>query len=649
MKPRGTTEWVPLADTDVFIVAVNSFMATGGDGYTVLRTAVNAGKGVDTFIPDAQSFVDYVQEQPGGAISPPTEFSTRSFIPRVVPPAPTAVTGVGRDGRVAVSWTAPGGGTIFQPVTGYTVTASPGGATCTTPAATPPATTCTVTGLENGTPYTFTVTATNAKGTSSASTASSSITPNKTAPNPPTAVSAVKGNAAATVSWTAPADDGGEAITGYTVTASPGSATCETTGATTCEVTGLTNGTAYTFTVTATNTIGTSAASAASSAVTPSTVPGAPTSVELSLGDEQVGVSWTAPADNGGSAITGYTVTVTPGGATCSTTGATTCTVTGLTNGVDYSLEVVATNVNGDSAPSSPSLFMLAVVPDAPTAVTAVAGNAQAVVSWTAPADDGGASITGYRVTSEPGGLECTTTGTPAPTTCTVTGLTNGTAYTFTVVAINDVGDSLESSPSAAVTPSTVPGAPSTPAGVAGNRRVTLSWSAPSSNGGAPITDYVVQFRQVGTASWTTVTDGVRTTTGAVVTGLDNGKRYEFRVAAVNARGTGATSAASAPVRPIGRPAAPGKPVGTAGDRSVRLTWTAPASNGGSAITDYVVQFRVVGAPAWRTFDDGVRTRTNATVTGLRNGTRYEFRVSAVNAVGGGAPSPVSAAVRPRV
>ena len=90
-----------------------------------------------------------------------------------------------------------------------------------------------------------------------------------TVPGAPTAAVADPGDTIASVSWTAPADTGGAPITRYTATASPGGATCTTTGATTCLFTGLRNGTAYTFTVTATNVAGTSAASTASTRVTP--------------------------------------------------------------------------------------------------------------------------------------------------------------------------------------------------------------------------------------------------------------------------------------------------------------------------------------------------------------------------------------------
>jgi len=91
-------------------------------------------------------------------------------------------------------------------------------------------------------------------------------------------------------------------------------------------------------------------------------------------------------------------------------------------------------------------------VPGVPTGVSAVAGNTNAVVSWTAPANTGGSLITGYTVTSS-GGQTATVSGTSA----TVTGLTNGTAYTFTVTATNASGTSAASDSSTAVTPAITP------------------------------------------------------------------------------------------------------------------------------------------------------------------------------------------------
>ena len=162
---------------------------------------------------------------------------------------------------------------------------------------------------------------------------------------------------------------------------------------------------------------------------------------------------------------------------------------------------------------------------------------------------------------------------------------------------------------------------------------------APASDGGSPITDYVIQYR-TGANPFATFADGVSTTTGATVTGLTNGVSYDFQVSAVNSVGTGlpSTTASSTPVAPATVPGSPTAVTPTPGNTQVALSWTAPASNGGSPITDYVIQYRT-GANPFATFADGVSTTTGATVTGLTNGVSYDFQVSAVNSVGTGLPS----------
>ncbi len=559
----------------------------------------------------------------------PASAPSNAVTPVAVPGKPTSVTGIPSDQQVTVSWNAPSvtGGT---PITGYTVTSSPGGFTCTSAA---PTTTCVVSGLTNGTSYTFTVVATNAAGNSLPSNPTASITPS-VPPDAPTGVVATPGNTNALVSWTAPVDDGGVPITGYTVTASPGPRTCTTTTLTSCTVTGLTNGVSYTFTVTATNARGTSPASAPSAAVIPATVPSAPTGVQVVPANQQVTVSWTTPVSNGGLPITGYTVTSTPGGVTCSTVApTTTCVVSGLTNGTSYTFRVVATNTVGDSVPSGASQSTTpSVPPDAPTAVSAVPGNATALVSWVAPYN-GGVPITGYTVTSSPEGRTCTAT---TLTSCTVTGLTNGTSYTFTVTATNARGTSPASAPSNSVTPIAVPGKPTGVVGVPGDQQVTVSWTAPGAIGGSPITGYTVTSTP---GSFTCST--VAPTTTCVVTGLTNGTSYTFQVVATNAAGDGLPSSASAPVTPSVPPDAPTGITAVPGNTTATISWTAPADNGGVPISGYTV----TASPGPRTCT--TTSLTSCTISALTNGVSYTFTVTATNARGTSPASAPSNAVTP--
>jgi uncharacterized protein (TIGR02145 family) len=457
-----------------------------------------------------------------------TSGATASFGKPATPTSPVVTPG---DMQASVAFTAPAsnGGSA---ITGFTVTSSPGGFTAT--GASSP---LVITGLTNGTSYTFTVVATNAVGNSDASAASVAVTPFGL-PDSPTSPVATASNAQASVAFTAPASDGGSAITGYIVTSSPGGFTA--TGASSpLVVTGLNNGTSYTFTVVATNAAGNSVASSASVAVTPIGPPGAPTSLVATPGDMEASVAFTAPSSNGGSAITGYTVTSSPGGFTA--TGASSpLVVTGLPNGTSYTFNVVATNAAGNSVVSEASVAVTPIGrPGSPTSPVATPGVMQASVAFTAPASNGGFAITGYTVTSSPGGF--TATGASSP--LVVTGLTGGTSYTFTVVATNSAGNSVASAPSVAVTPIALPGAPTSPVATPGVWKASVAFTAPASNGGSDITGYTV-----------TSSPGGFTATGAssplVVTGLTNGTSYTFTVVATNAVGNSVASAASAAVTP---------------------------------------------------------------------------------------------------
>jgi len=241
------------------------------------------------------------------------------------------------------------------------------------------------------------------------------------------------------VSWEAPDSDGGVAVSSYTATASAtgaSSVTCLANVPTTsCKLTGLTAGTSYSIVVAATNSVGSGASSTAKtlSAGALASAPGTPTGLAA---NGEVAVSWTAPTDNGGLAISKYTVTSSPDGKTCSpTAGALTCNVRELTNGTKYTFTVTATNEAGDSV-STASATVVPVIPWAyiPVFDTVIPGNAKVELTWTEARVTGTAPsgyFTGYVVKDPTGKAVCTTTS----LSCTVTGLKNGTKINFTLAA----------------------------------------------------------------------------------------------------------------------------------------------------------------------------------------------------------------------
>jgi RHS repeat-associated protein len=418
------------------------------------------------------------------------------------PGAPTAVNATAGNASATVSWTAPSsnGG---SPITGYTVTSSPGSLTATTTGAT----TATVTGLTNGTAYTFTVTATNAVGTGSASSASGSVTPavgnvansaeggtNGTTVTVANSGGAsgdpfnvvTRGTGAALTFATAAAEHGS---LGYSLTATSGTGThLDWTGynatsaavrfyynpgstlpSTTVRLLDVRNstGTAARVLVSSSNQLIVQNAAGTTLKTFPTTL-STNTWYRIELG---VSISATAATVNAAYYSGDSTTPADPAYST-STANTGTANITTISIGDTSSATWAGTAYFDDLAaqPGTTSYIgSVPTVPAAPTSVVATAGNAAAAVSWTPPSG-GGSPITGYTVTSSPGSLTATTTG---ATTATVSGLTNGTSYTFTVTATNAIGTSAASSPSAAVTPSASAPAGGLPAQVQGLTNVT--------------------------------------------------------------------------------------------------------------------------------------------------------------------------------
>ncbi|ADT92376.1 putative Ig domain-containing protein [Shewanella baltica] len=622
-----------------------------------------------------------------------TSGSTHTVAIPTAPYAPTIGAATAGIGQASVAFSAPannGGAAI----TGYTVTSNPDGISAggngftTSP--------ITVTGLTNGTAYTFTVTATNTIGTSPASGASNSVIPkvnqtitfanpgaqnfgtsptltatsdsslivsfssstpavctitssgtltflstgsctidtdqsgnastnaastvsqtfmvNAVVPSAPTIGTATAGNAQASVNFTASASNGGAAVTSYTVTSNPSGFTGTGVGSP-ISVIGLTNGVAYTFTVTATNSAGTGAASAASNSVTPAS----PQTITFAdPGAQNFGTSPTLTATSD----SGLTPTF-----TSSTTGVCTISSGGLLNFVSVGTCTINADQVGDSSylaatTVSRSFSISAVVPGAPTAASATAGDTQASVTFSAPIFTGGAAITGYTATSNPGGF----TGASASSPLTVTGLTNGVAYTFTVTATNSVGTGAASTATSSTTPKAI-------------QTITFADPGAQSFGTAPM--LIASASSGLTVTFTSSTTGVCTITagGALTFGSTGTCTID-----ANQAGDGSYLAAAQVSRSFTVNAVvPGVPtIGTASaaDSQASVSFTAPIFNGGSSITGYTVTSSPGGFNA-------SGAASPITVTGLANGSPYTFSVVATNAIGSSSASGVSNSVTP--
>ncbi|GGK10307.1 hypothetical protein GCM10010123_45340 [Pilimelia anulata] len=500
-----------------------------------------------------------------------------------VPPAPTVVTGVAGDTKVAVSWTgsATHGG---KPITNYTVTSNPGNHTCSTSGAT----TCEVTGLTNGQAYTFTVTGTNnggATGRSANSAPSAQVTP--AAPGPPTApasLTVTPANGALDLSFP-PAGGGG--IIRYEVSVDGGTWTTLTTAGTnplTGTVSSLTNGTTYGIRVRAVNANGDGAAVGPING-TPRTVPGAPTLQTANPGDTTAELVLTPPS-TGGSPITGYQYSTDSGSTwhtltTSAGTGGTRVgTVSSLTNGTPYTFVVRAVNAAGNGGASGGQTVTPATTPGQPTQLGVVRGDSSLDLTFTPPGNNGGNAITSYQVSTDNGATWSTVTtaaGNGGTRTATVTGLTNGTTYQVRVRAVNGVGAGTASAAEPG-TPSTVPGAPTGVSAAAGNNTAEVTFTPPASDGGATIAGY--EFSTDGGTTWATsaTTAGAGGTRVATLTNLMNGVSYEVRVRAVNTRGNGPASAPASVVP--GTPLPPEEVAIFGQTSSLAVTWSAPHDNG---------------------------------------------------------------------
>ena len=475
-------------------------------------------------------------------------------------------------------------------------------------------------------------------------------------PGAPTGVGTAAAHTQLTVRWTAPADNGGSAITGYKVQWKSGaqeydSSRQATPGATATShaITGLTNGTEYTVRVAATNDQGDSGWSEATG--TP-TAPGAPTNLAVTAySTTAISLSWTAPEGwTLRPGTDGYNVNRcdASANATCTpaylawVTSGTAYTDSAVTSGTSYRYNVQACSPCGSLSSVATATASAPTAPDAPTGITTAGADQQLTVSWTAPADNGGTAITGYKLQWKSGAQDYDSSRQATPgataTSHAITGLTNATQYTVRVAATNAQGDSSWSSETIgrAGAP-TVPGAPTGVSTAAANTQLTVRWTAPANNGGSAITGYKVQWKSGAQdyGSSRQATPGA-TATSHAITGLTNGTEYTVRVAATNDQGDSGWSSEA-----TGSPTAPGAPTNLAvtahSTTAISLSWTAPAGwtlrpgTDGYNVNRCDASANATCTPAYLAWVTSGTAYTDSAVT---SGTSYRYSVQACSPCG---------------
>jgi Ca2+-binding RTX toxin-like protein len=375
---------------------------------------------------------------------------------------------------------------------------------------------------------------------------------------------------------------------------------------------------------------------------------------DSNLTGTSVELNWEAPINLGGSALVDYKVESLIYGVTDwapvskEQSTATSFVVGNLAPGKIYQFRVRAITAAGDGTPSA---FIYVTTPGAsgPNAplslMVSSITSTSAKITWSRVTST--QKVSGYVVELSTDGTKWSTISSSTTSNASsISKLSPGTNYQIRVAAINSAGRGAFAF-EAFSTLSTIPGAPSSLSTSNVNETsFTLKWNAPTSNGGAAITDYVVEINGGGYA-WSSVSHDITGNTSMTISGLNFGSKYSVRVKAVNAVGV---SKVSSTLNVTTLATTPGVVSGLA-KKSVTATgavisWVAP-SNGGAKISDYKVEYSTDGGNTWLAVSKTASTSTSLTLKNLKTKTSYLFRVSAKNSVGYSAPSSNLIAVTP--
>ena len=462
-----------------------------------------------------------------------------------VPSAPASITGYAGNNAVLLSWPVKPGATGYNILRSTssganysTIASGISGPAC---GSGPTNATWLDTTAANGTTYYYVVQSANTTGTSANSPQSSGITPSSGAPTAipaaPTGVAATGADGSVTVAWNASTGANYYTLRRSTLV-SNGGGTYNTLGTivlsntitgTTYTDNSPTNGSTYSYSITASNAGGTGAASAAAGVIPLPAAPSSSPSLTAMPGTQQVTLSWSAVPS-----ATGYILQVatTPGGpySYLATVSYLTYTDYGQADNTTYYYVVAATNPGGTSANSPEASATTSPAP--PTALTAIAGNTQVTIGWTAAA-----AATSYVILrGTASGGPYTTVGTSDGTTFTDNSLINSATYYYVVESSNANGTGVNSTEVSVTPVDTVPVAPASVTQQTGNRQIVLNWTASSGATGYSI----LRGTSIG-GPYTSIATGVSAIT-FTDTLLTNGVTYYYVVVATNATGSGAYS-----------------------------------------------------------------------------------------------------------
>ena len=496
-----------------------------------------------------------------------------------------------------------------------------------------------------GSTYAFSLVAVNAVGSGPSATLSATV------PSPPgkvTNLAAVMSGDGLSVSWDAPSYVGTTALSGYVVSwVTGGRTTSKSLGATATSYTipEVVQGSEYTVTVTAKNSVGNGPGS--STAFTVPQPPGTPRSLTAKMSGGALIVTWQAPTVTGTSAISGYALSWTVDGATTNKNLGSTArqySITSPASGKRYQFSLRAVNAAG-AGHNADTSFTVPQPPGTPTNLTAsVDANGRLTVAWSSPDGVVTPAIKHYALswTATGGGTSGNAQVGISSRSHTILTPTKGATYTFSVAGVSDAG----TGPSATIS-YTVPKSPGAPRELAAeilvNGNLQVSWSAPADLGTPTLSGYRLSWTVNSSSGSAAKAAGQRS---HAISSPVAGATYSLTVTAYNSGGDSPSATLDYTV-----PAVPGSPrdlTAKFGAAKVTVSWKNPTYAGVPSLSGYVLSWSVRDPRTGRVKQGSASlesTKRAHTLSNATAGSKYQFSLVARNSTGDSAPVTASVTV----